>query len=118
MKHSIGIVGNGFVGSAVASGFSLHSSVRIFDVDSSKSTHSLEETVNLSDFVFVSVPTPMRGALGGAIDPSIMYEVFDNISEINKRDDNLYLKPNEEVSKHEPKHTLENRCKLQKCHLG
>jgi len=91
MKHNIGIIGNGFVGSAVASGFSLHANVRIYDVDISKTTHKLEEVINASEFIFVSVPTPMRGALGGSIDPTIMYEAFDNISKLNRRNDNIFI---------------------------
>ena len=58
----IGIVGNGFVGSSVAFGFSpqtgCDATVKIYDKDSSKSTHGLEEVVNTSDYVFLSVPTP------------------------------------------------------------
>ena len=53
--YDIGIVGNGFVGSAIASGFSLHSNIKIHDVDPNKSTHSLAEVVNTSKFIFVSV---------------------------------------------------------------
>ena len=89
--YNIGIIGNGFVGSAVASGFSLHANIKIYDVDSSKSTHSLPEVINTSKFIFVSVPTPMKNVLGGKIDTSIMYSVFDQISEINKRDNNIFI---------------------------
>ena len=32
MMYSIGILGNGFVGSAIASGFGLHADVKIYDV--------------------------------------------------------------------------------------
>ena len=50
MKH-IGIIGRGFVGSAVEFGFSAQTGakdvmVRVFDKDPSKSVHTLEETVN------------------------------------------------------------------------
>ena len=31
MKNSIGIIGNGFVGSAISSGFGLHAEIRIYD---------------------------------------------------------------------------------------
>ena len=57
----IGIIGNGFVGSAVYFGFSPQTNcdadVKIFDTDPIKSTHSLEDTVNDSDFIFLSVPS-------------------------------------------------------------
>ena len=58
----IGIIGRGFVGSAVKFGFSPNvgcdAETKVFDVDPQKSTHSLNEVVNDSDFVFISVPTP------------------------------------------------------------
>ena len=89
--ENIGIIGNGFVGSAIAHGFSLHGNIRIYDLDPIKSTHSITEVVNGSKFIFVSVPTPMKNVLGGDIDTSIMYSVFDEISEINDRDDNIFI---------------------------
>ena len=59
-KPSIGIIGNGFVGSAIANGFALHANVRIYDINPERSTHSFSETVNSSDVMFLSVPTPMK----------------------------------------------------------
>ena len=59
---NIGIIGNGFVGSAVAQGFSLWANVRVYDVEPHRSTHSLDEVARLSDIVFVCVPTPMDAA--------------------------------------------------------
>ena len=87
----VGIIGNGFVGSAIISGFSSHANLKIYDVDPTKSYHSFEDTVNNSKFVFVSVPTPMRGELGGKIDISILHEVFEKISNINNREDNIFI---------------------------
>ena len=60
----IGIVGNGYVGGAVAHGFSPTSTgtceVRVYDVLPERSMDTLYDTVNHSDFIFVSVPTPMN----------------------------------------------------------
>ena len=57
-----GIIGRGFVGTAVEYGFSAQTGcdaeLRSYDIDPSRSTHSLEDTVNNSDVIFVSVPTP------------------------------------------------------------
>ena len=79
--NTIGIIGNGFVGSAVISGFSLHTKkIKIYDVDPQRSTHTFDETIKKSDFVFVSVPTPMTGGLGGKIDLSILESVFEKIN--------------------------------------
>ena len=62
LKQKIGVVGNGFVGGAVRYGFSpnvgVDAEVRTYDKNPNKSTHTLEETINESDFVFLSVPTP------------------------------------------------------------
>ena len=88
----IGIVGNGFVGSSVAFGFSpqcgCDADVKIYDKDESKSTHSLSETLE-SDFIFVSVPTPSN--LDGSINLDIVYSIFNEMNELNKRTDNYKL---------------------------
>ena len=90
---TIGIVGNGFVGSSVAFGFSPQTgcdgvSVKIYDKDESKSTHSLSDTLT-SEFIFVSVPTPSNP--DGSISLGVVYDVFDEISLLNPRKDNIIL---------------------------
>tara|TARA_Y100000593_G_scaffold54702_1_gene102285 strand:+ start:286 stop:1137 length:852 start_codon:yes stop_codon:yes gene_type:complete len=89
----IGIVGNGFVGSSVAFGFSPQcgcdgADVKIYDKDESKSTHSLEDTLT-SDFIFVSVPTPSNK--DGSINLDTVYNVFNEMHELNNRTDNIFL---------------------------
>ena len=88
----IGIVGNGFVGSSVAFGFSAQTGcdaeIKIYDKDESKSTHSLSETLE-SDFIFVSVPTPSNS--DGSINLDIVYDCFSEMSMLNKRKDNVIL---------------------------
>ena len=80
----IGIIGKGFVGSAVEFGFSAQTGcdaeIKVYDKDPSKSTHSLEETVNNSDFVFVSVPTPSN--LDGSIHTGILESVLSDINNV------------------------------------
>ena len=75
LKQKIGIIGRGFVGSAVEFGFSPNTGcdaeVRVYDKDPSKSLHSLEETVNESDIIFLSVPTPSNK------DGSIDFHLFN-----------------------------------------
>ena len=55
MKN-IGVVGKGFVGSAVAHGFSpavgYNANVLVYDKDPLKSVDSLDDVVNKSDFIF------------------------------------------------------------------
>ena len=88
----IGIVGNGFVGSSVAFGFSpqtgCDAEIKIYDKDETKSTHSLSETLE-SDFIFVSVPTPSNS--DGSINLDIIYNCFSEMSMLNKRKDNVIL---------------------------
>ena len=86
LEQRIGIVGRGFVGSAVQFGFSPNvgcdAEVRVYDVDTNKSTHTLEETVNESDFVFLSVPTPSNR--DGSINIKILDDALNNINEVSK----------------------------------
>lgn len=82
MQKRIGIVGNGFVGNAVAKGFQDHLQTCIYDLDSSKSTHTLEETLQ-SDYVFVCLPTPMISAEGGKCNLSIIENFFRDISTVS-----------------------------------
>lgn len=93
MKLKIGIIGKGFVGSAVEFGFSAqtggNSEIRIYDKDSSKATHSLHETVNESDYIFLSVPTPAK--IDGSNDLSILESVLYDIDAVNERIDNIIL---------------------------
>tara|TARA_R110000824_G_scaffold39003_2_gene118517 strand:+ start:2293 stop:3156 length:864 start_codon:yes stop_codon:yes gene_type:complete len=91
LKYNVGIIGNGFVGSAVAHGFGLHTNVKIYDSNPNRTTHSMAEVINSSEFIFVSVPTPMTNVLGGSIDTTILFSVFDEISELNKRTDNIFI---------------------------
>ena len=55
----IGVVGNGYVGGAIAHGFSPTSTgnceVKVYDKLPERTLNTLDETVNDSDFVFVSV---------------------------------------------------------------
>jgi len=90
----IGIIGNGFVGSAVSYGFSeqcqIHDSeIRIYDKNPKLSTHSLEETVNESEFIFVSVPTPSNK--NGSINLDIIYDLFGQLDKLNNRTNNVFL---------------------------
>jgi len=74
----IGVIGNVFVGSAVANGFSKYE-VKVFDKNPNISNNSLKEVL-LQDFVFISVPTPMKDAMGADCNLSIIESCFDEIS--------------------------------------
>ena len=73
-KFKVGIIGNGFVGEAQAFAFSPISELRIYDISPDRASHSLDE-VHDSDFIFVSVPTPMFK--NGKQDLSYINTVFD-----------------------------------------
>tara|TARA_B100001250_G_C19816742_1_gene798823 strand:+ start:2818 stop:3690 length:873 start_codon:yes stop_codon:yes gene_type:complete len=91
--NKIGIIGKGFVGSAVAHGFSAacgyDAEIRIYDKDSKKSINTLDDTVNNSDFIFISVPTPADK--NGKIDLSIINSVLKDIDAVNKNETNIVL---------------------------
>ena len=78
MNSKIGIIGKGFVGSAVAHGFSdqtgYSAQIKIYDTDPLRSSNSLDETVNDSEFIFLSVPTPAN--LDGSVNLDIVDEAL------------------------------------------
>ena len=80
----LGIIGKGFVGSAVEFGFSPNvgcdAEVRTYDKDPNRSTHTLEETVNESDFIFLSVPTPSN--IDGSIHLGILESALLDINSV------------------------------------
>ena len=86
LKQKIGVVGNGFVGGAVQYGFSPNvgcdAEVRVYDKNPNRSTHTLEETINKSDFIFLSVPTPANK--DGSINIDILDDVLSEINQIEQ----------------------------------
>jgi nucleotide sugar dehydrogenase len=74
MKKKVGVIGNGFVGEAIAFAFSPTTDLRVYDIDPLRSTHSKQE-VDECDYIFVSVPTPMFK--NGEQDLSYIEKVFD-----------------------------------------
>ena len=84
MKRRIGIIGKGFVGSAVEFGFSAQTGcdaiLRIYDKDPLKSTHTLEETVNKSDIIFLSVPTPSN--TDGSVHLGVLESALEDINAV------------------------------------
>jgi len=77
-RYKVGIIGNGFVGEAQAFAFAPISDLRIFDVDPLKATHT-KEKVDECDFIFVSVPTPMKR--DGSQDLTYIEKVFEQAVE-------------------------------------
>jgi len=88
--YKIGIIGNGFVGSAIAAGFGLHADVYVYDADSKKSINTFEEIMEC-EFIFVAVPTPMNLSDNNKIDLSIVRDVFTRISEHPKHSNSICI---------------------------
>ena len=90
----IGIIGRGFVGSAVEFGFSAQTGcnaiVKIFDKNPKLSLHTLNETINDSEYVFLSVPTPSN--LDGSINLEIINEALSSINEVNNIDNIILIR--------------------------
>ena len=94
MSKKIGIIGKGFVGSAVQFGFSANTGcdaeVRVYDKDPNKSQHTIEEVVNNSEFIFCSVPTPAYE--DGSVNISIVDEALSDINEVNSSNPIIFLR--------------------------
>ena len=89
----IGVIGKGFVGTAVQYGFSPNvgcdAEVRVYDKVPTKSTHTLEEVVNESEFVFISVPTPADEH--GKIYLGILEECLSDIEKVSTNEKTIFL---------------------------
>ena len=88
-RYNVGIIGNGFVGQALAYGFSPVAKIRIYDLDPLKCIDEFKETVNRSDILFVSVPTPMNP--NGSINLDIINDVITKIDDASIRKDNVVV---------------------------
>jgi len=77
----IGIIGVGFVGSAIKNGLENNGYTDIFMYDPKKFPNSNLLDVVCTDLVFVCVPTPMSGS--GEIDISILESVINDLSVVN-----------------------------------
>lgn len=89
MKHNVGIVGIGFVGTACEIGFQHIANVRIYD--KFKDTESLESVVENSDLIFVCVPTPTNFDTGQC-DTSIVEDVCVQIAKISEKPKCIVIK--------------------------
>jgi len=97
----IGIVGFGYVGSAVANGFKIFDhEIHIFDINDEKRrkgeeegyiTHkTLDDLVDVSDIIFVCVPTPPRE--NGSCDTSIVEDTIEKVAKIAREEKIVVIK--------------------------
>ena len=77
----LGIIGNGFVGSAMVHGFVLHTDdILIYDNDQDRSMSTLREVVEDTEIIFLCLPTPMFES--GEIDLSIIHNSLEEIKNL------------------------------------
>lgn len=82
--QKVGIIGQGFVGSAVREGMKNHYEILAFDKDPSKfsNVESIYHIVEASELTFLCVPTPMRK--NGACDLTIVRSALTEINDVAK----------------------------------
>ena len=80
---SVGIVGQGFVGTAIYEGLRNFYDIRTYDIDETKSNSTLEKLVLHSDIIFQCLPTPMRST--GECDLTIVEDSLKNIDELSRQ---------------------------------
>ena len=78
----IGIIGQGFVGSAVFEGLKEHYVVETYDIAKDSTCKSIEELSAKSDVIFVCLPTPMEK--DGSCYLGILEEVLSDLDYINR----------------------------------
>ena len=83
----IGIIGYGFVGQAVAYGFSNH---EIHIYDKYKEYETLPAVVENSDYIFVCLPTPIKEDESG-IDLTIMNDNIKDLAKLTKNSDKILI---------------------------
>lgn len=83
MKNkTIGVIGQGFVGTAVREGLGNFYNIETYDKFKASTCNSLEELVDCSDFIFLCLPTPMRRT--GECDLSIVKDTVFQIESMKK----------------------------------
>jgi len=86
MKKTIGIIGQGFVGSAIREGMNHAFNVETCDIDPSKNStcETISELVDrVDEVVFVCLPTPMKQS--GRCDTRIVEDAISEINDANRR---------------------------------
>ena len=81
---TIGIVGQGFVGSAIREGLGNFYKIYTYDLDESKCNTTHRNLVRKSDIIFACVPTPMRK--NGSCDTRILEDVISKINDEARSD--------------------------------
>lgn len=80
---SVGIIGQGFVGTAIYEGLKNFYNIRTYDINETKSNSTLEKLVLHSGIIFQCLPTPMRST--GECDLTIVEASLKNIDELSRQ---------------------------------
>ena len=86
----IGIIGQGFVGTAVREGLKDYHTINTFDLVKECTCDSISDLVNKSNYIFVCVPTPMKQ--DGSCDTSIVESVVKEINTVSMTDKIVIIK--------------------------
>ena len=83
----IGVIGQGFVGTAIRVGLENFYTVKTFDIDTSKCNSTLQDVVRQSQIIFQCLPTPMfeSGECDLSIVEGSIYKVNDIARDTKKR---------------------------------
>ena len=79
MKTNVGIVGQGFVGTALKEGLKNKFNVETYDNVKESTCNSIQELCERTKIIFICVPTPMRSS--GACDTTIVESVVNEIEQ-------------------------------------
>ncbi len=90
-KPKVGVIGCGFVGSAVVRGFNLFADVKAYDVDPKRYVNSIEDVLLSSEFIFICLPTPMETAEGGKCDLKYIEKFFDNLKNFSINENAIFI---------------------------
>lgn len=78
--EKIGVIGQGFVGTAVKEGMKNYYNVRTFDINGNCNEPSLDEVIHQVNETFLCLPTPMKKS--GECDLSIVRNCLQDISDL------------------------------------
>jgi len=89
-RTTIGIVGQGFVGTAVNEGLAKFHNIETFDIAKDSTCSSLKELIEKCQYIFVCVPTPMDG--DGSCYTGMVKDVIKDINRMTTKKKILIVK--------------------------
>ncbi len=90
MKTTLGIIGQGFVGTAVNEGLAKYYNIETFDIKKDSTCSSMKELIEKCEFIFVCVPTPMNS--DGSCYTEMVNEVIKDVNRMTTEKKTLIIK--------------------------